>query len=192
MDCGAINAATDKVLRDFGLKSHGDLIALRAFCLTTPENPENMKMILKDRILNNGRMNSLSSESKKKKKDKIRTVYFTWLKYNNKTRRYVNVRSNKGGGLSWAHIPESANKAEILAVAQKLFFDNLPADELEPSKTTCNLMAYGNEIIHNEVVDDDSNTVPFTLKYYCTKFKKCRTKLSIFLGYSLQFPIDTV
>ena len=116
MDKDAINAASDDVLKEFGLCAKGDIIALRAFCFSESKVGETDKVEeLKAAIRNNERIT--------KKRGKQRTIQLGWMHYDKKTKTYKAVRAKTGGGCRSLKVDESSSKKELLEMAKDIFCD---------------------------------------------------------------------
>ena len=73
MDSFAVNGAEDDLLMRLGLSAQGDIIALRAHCMTVPKSDKNT---LKNTILQSGRLSKRTAS-----KIKQRTIHLGWLHF---------------------------------------------------------------------------------------------------------------
>ena len=113
MNKESVNAATDDVLKEFGLCAMGDIIALRAVCFTSTDTSTERIDELKTIIRSNNRLTN--------KNEKKRSVTFGWMHYDSKLKRYKAVRAKSGGGSRAAKLSESSTKEDCLGLLREIF-----------------------------------------------------------------------
>ena len=118
MDVFAISNCSDQELKAMGLKTRGDIIALRAFCKaplasSSEQKPNELKMV----VHQNNRVATPTPKTKEK------TICLGWLHYRTKQKRflYVLVRAKSGGSSRTVKVKETMNKQELLEKLKNMF-----------------------------------------------------------------------
>ena len=173
MDKVAVNAAEDTLLQEFGLVARGDIVALRAYCYDVKAVNVSTD-ILKDAITNNKRLFSSATSPKLK----YRSVLFGWLHYVPRQKKYINVRSKKGGGCRNVSMQLSATKDDLLKAAKNVFFDGNNTQFGSVNSLNVELGTFCENII-GERLELDGKIINFTLRDYVKKFKLCKIRLYI-------------
>ena len=104
-----------------------------------------------------------------------RKVQLGWLHYNDKQKRYIAVRQNKGGGTRDINLSPDATADIIIETGKELFF---PDGVSAFGKAECmefTLANYKEDIVANVVVGGAA--VPFTLQRYVNATKLPRVRL---------------
>ena len=172
MDNEAVNSADDRVLKEFGLIAQGDIIALRAHCLSKTKSDVNtVKEELRKSIVCSDRLST-----KSKKKIKTRMVQFGWLHYNPKGKKYKSVRASKGGGTRDVRVNEKATRKEVLSMAKEIFCSSFKTP-FGPSTTLCyELGTFSQNMIANQI-EVNGQYLDFTLGSYIEKFHLSKTRI---------------
>lgn len=126
---------SDAQLRGLGLK-YGDVIALQVFVRTrslqstdtaslTASSSEQRRASLVDRLqgkISQHRSKRAAMSSNRNAIRSQRRVELGWLNYEKSSKKYVQVRPHKGGGIRHVVISTSARAPDILACAKQLYF----------------------------------------------------------------------
>lgn len=190
MSVKATAHATDDDLRALGLTKRGDLICLRRFCMAKLQESKskermNEKKDLLEKILERNkskrRLETSSSLPHKRNKGKapggsgMKRVQLGWLHYNNKQKRYIAVRQNKGGGTRDIYLPPDATADNIIETGKELFFPNGVSSFGKADMMEFTLANYKEDIVSNVVVG--GSLMPFTLQRYMNATKLPRARL---------------
>ena len=121
MDFYAVDKASERHLKELGLQKQGDIVALQGFVreqITSGEREDKKRKLLS---LFTGK-----ATKKVKKTDENseaqRNIEFGWLHFDLKRRRYVSVRTAKGGGTRKVTASLDSNVDELIPVGSRLFF----------------------------------------------------------------------
>ena len=137
MDAQAVCAADDKTLREMGIDTRGDIVALRVFCKCSPdkgqaqkgERDKKKKQLLS--FLTSGgaygegpsrKVSRMSQDKKATEDNKKKRLELGWLHQFSDGDLYVNVRVKDGGGTRIIELPGNSRKTDIIAYAKKAFF----------------------------------------------------------------------
>ena len=130
MDVQAVCGADDNTIRQLGIATKGDLVALRVFCRRYTEKPHGEdRETKKKQLLSILTASGSSKKSVKKSKEKSSTddnkkkrLELGWLHQSGDEDVYVNVRAKDGGGTRVVELPGNSRKMDIIAYGKKLFF----------------------------------------------------------------------
>lgn len=197
MDTQAICAADDETLREMGIDTRGDIVAVKVFCKrrlstnkaeTQKEEREKKKQQLLS-LLTSGRSHgggpnrkvSKKSEDKKKatEDNKKKRLELGWLHQFNEGDQYANVRAKDGGGMRIVALPGNSRKSDIIAYAKKLFFPNGASPIAREDDLVFQLGNYRQEKVQPTVTFPDGTVHPFTLNNYTKSTKLSKTRLYI-------------
>ena len=186
--------ATDEELRALGLSRRGDLIGLRRFCVEKVQESENKERLnekkdLLERILEKNkskrRLETVSSLPHKRSRRKApegsgtERVQLGWLHYNDKQKRYVAVRQNKGGGTREISLSIDATADSIIETGKELFFPGGISSFGSIDMMEFTLANYKEDTVSNVVVG--GSVLPFTLQRYLNATKLPRAGLYLAL-----------
>lgn len=195
MDSDAVSAADDETLKEMGISTKGDLVALRAFCEkksgiknqeTVTEEREKKRaelaMFLKEKRY---RPSSSTSHSFKKKKwgrpkeQHKRKIELGWLHRKSSDDPFTLIRSKDGGGTRSADLPVTSRKMDIIMYAKKLFFPDGKNSLCSEEDVLFSLGNFSQKEVGPTVMFPDGSENPFNLENYChsTKLTKIRLYL---------------
>ena len=194
MDAQAVCAADDKTLREMGIDTRGDIVALRVFCKCSPdkgqaqkeERDKKKKQLLS--FLTSGeaygegpsrKVSRMSQDKKATEDNKKKRLELGWLHQFSDGDLYVNVRVKDGGGTRIIELPGNSRNTDIIAYAKKLFFPNGSSPIASVDDLLFQLGNYKQERVQPTVSFPDGTVHPFTL-YNCTKSTRLsKTRLYI-------------
>jgi len=123
MDKEACWRATDSELKELGLIRRGDIINLKGLCIPTSSNeePSSTKRMRLGTLIKQTANERVSKQSSRLQ---LKCVQMGWYNYDETKRKYVNVRSAKGGGSRKEKFPNECTAEDILEKMKELFFPN--------------------------------------------------------------------
>lgn len=196
MDIEAVCGADDKTLKELGIDTCGDLVALRVFCkrkcLTAKEQAQKQERENKKKrllsILKSGESSGEGSSGKSKKMlsgkretvdNKKKRLELGWLHQACEGGLYVSVRAKDGGGTRIVELPGNSRKSDIISYGKRLFFPNGSSPLASSDELLFQLGNYKQEQIQTTVTSPDGTVHPFTLYNYSKSNKLSKTRLYI-------------
>ena len=194
MDGQAVCAADDKTLREMGIDTRGDIVALRVFCKCSPdkgqaqkeERDKKKKQLLS--FLTSGeaygegpsrKVSRMSQDKKATEDNKKKRLELGWLHQFSDGDLYVNVRVKDGGGTRIIELPGNSRNTDIIAYAKKLFFPNGSSPIASVDDLLLQLGNYKQERVQPTVSFPDGTVHPFTVYNYTKSTRLSKTRLPI-------------
>ena len=109
----AVNNATDKNLKELNLTAKEDIISLPVYPSLIQEHQEASSIIM---LWNR---NWLWRRLEKKSKVKERSLYLGCFHFQQKERKYVQIKAKCGGGTLTVKVTETCNKKQCLKILEK-------------------------------------------------------------------------
>lgn len=178
-----MRTATDADFQALGLVRRGDILALRSFVPMSHKAKEDRKtkLLKLTHLLGTTSSKSKAASSRErscpsdddsqskscKKIQSFKKIQIGWQHYNEKEKRYVGVRLNKGGGTREISIPMQSSCAEVLPLMKEVYFP----DGIS-SFGDADVMTFKVGNFKGEEVDEQ-----FTLANYIAKYKLTKVRL---------------
>jgi len=176
MDKDAVMASEDDQLKEFGLSAKGDIIALRAYCISTKTldnvDIDDRTKTLKMSIMGSNRLSSKKSSSSVK----MKTVHLGWLHYNTKKRKYITVKEKDGGGCRVVKLKENSSKGAILDFAKTLFITSSSTSFGLTISLKFDLGNFSEHTLPEKIMVNDKE-MDLTLERYMNKYQLGKTRL---------------
>ena len=179
MDADAVLNSSTIDMKKMGLTAAGDISSLQQYARKL--NRVSEKKALLQTFLNNGgnvsRKRSRSLVDTATEKKTKRKVYLGWAHFNEHTKSFVAVRSNKGGGAREVELDLSTTATEVIETAKKLFFPN--GTSRFGTVETMNLGIADSQYrdLRNVLVGDLK--LPFSLQRYAEGTKLSRLRINL-------------
>lgn len=191
MTYNAILKASDEQLKNYlGLTRLGDRLSLRSFCENhhgkndgcSKADTDSRKKRLIEELAKKRIKKQHTAQSAQKgigvTAKSTRKVELSWL-HCRKGSAFKAVRMKEGGGTRNVDIPKTANKEEIVKIAEGVFFPDGKSCFGKASEMKVDLFDFKKEKISSSILVDDEN-VPFTLGFYIDYFKLSKIKLHFY------------
>ena len=198
MDTQAIVGADDNTLKELGIDTVGDIVALKVFCKRkcrpdkVHENKMDERQVKKKQLISlltaGGAANGPNIRPKKKLYNKERAQDYSnknrrfelgWLHKFSDSAEYTNIRAKEGGGTRVIEMPGNSNKDDIISFGKKLFFPNRSSPVACESDLFFSLGNYKQEKVQPSVTFPDGTVQPLTLYNYSKSTRLSKTRLYI-------------
>lgn len=182
MDGSAVIYCPEFFLMELGLKTKGDLYALRLFCERKEKKGENKDMeerkqhlIEKLRSTKGSRLKGSASESKiasasSNAKPRWRKFEIGWLHFSEEKGRYLAVRQSTGVGTRSISLPGSSRMSDIIDEARNLFFPQGGSTFGRWLEMDYDLANFNGEKI-DKLITPEGKEIEFSLQSYFNLYK---------------------
>ena len=188
MDGSAVIYCPESFLMELGLKTKGDLYALRLFCEREEKKVKNKDMeerkqhlIEKLRSTKGSRVKGSATESKKSTsssnvRPRWRKFEIGWLHFSEEKGRYLAVRQPTGGGTRSISLPGISSKSDIIDEARNLFFPQGESTFGSWLEMDHELANFSGEKIE-KLITPEGKEIEFSLQSYFNLYKLTRVRL---------------
>ena len=202
MDGSAVIYCPESFLIELGLKTKGDLYALRLFCEREEKKGKNKDMeerkqhlIEKLRSTKGSRVKGSASESKRVSpssniKPRWRKFEMGWLHFSEEKGRYLAVRQSTGGGTRSISLPGTSKTSDIIDEARNLFFPQGESTFGSWLDMDYDLANFRGEKM-DKLTTSEGKEIEFSLQSYFNLYKLTRVRLCLKTKRKEQFLEET-
>lgn len=178
-----MRTATDADFQALGLLRRGDILALRSFVPMSHKAKEERKtkLLKLTHLLGTTSTKSKAASSRGrsspsdddfqsapcKKIQSFKKIQIGWQHYNEKEKRYVSVRLNKGGGTREISVPMQSSSGDVLPLMKEVYFPEGISTFGEADVMTFKVANFKGEEVEEQ----------FTLANYNAKYKLTKVRL---------------